>query len=285
VSLAHTPRGNARGFLFKQPALYMLSLANSFRETAIALITLQILLIIFVATLIRSAFGFGEALVAVPLLAFFIPLNVAAPLAVLVSITIAAIVVVQDWRHIHLFSTGWLVLATLFGIPLGLLLLTSSHQRAVKAALGAIIVAFSVYSLLSVTMNRAPIELKHDSRAWLLTCGFCAGILGGAYGMNGPPLAVYGTMRRWSAQHFRATLQGYFLPASIIGMVGYWLTGLWTSTVTHYYLLSLPVTVVGVFLGRTLNRRMHGESFQKYIYLGLVAIGGVLLVQAIAGRG
>src|SRR5580698_1040397 len=127
VSLAHTPRGNARGFLFKQPALYMLSLANSFRETAIALITLQILLIIFVATLIRSAFGFGEALVAVPLLAFFIPLNVAAPLAVLVSITIAAIVVVQDWRHIHLFSTGWLVLPTLFGIPLGVLLLTSSQ--------------------------------------------------------------------------------------------------------------------------------------------------------------
>ena len=37
----------------------------------------------FIATLIRSAFGFGEALVAVPLLAFRMPLPVAAPLAVL----------------------------------------------------------------------------------------------------------------------------------------------------------------------------------------------------------
>ena len=34
--------------------------------------------------------------------------------------------------------------------------------------------------------------------------------------MNGPPLAIYGSMRRWSAQHFRATLQGYFLPAEKI---------------------------------------------------------------------
>jgi hypothetical protein len=57
-----------------------------------------VLFIVFLATLIRSAFGLGEALVAVPLLAFCIPLNVAAPLAVLVSITIAGIVVMQDWE-------------------------------------------------------------------------------------------------------------------------------------------------------------------------------------------
>ena len=187
---------------------------------------MYVLFIVFIATLIRSAFGFGEALVAVPLLAFFIPLDVAAPLAVLVSITIAGIVVVQDWKKIHLRSAGWLVLSTLFGIPLGLLLLTSSHQRAVKAALGMIIMAFSIYSLI----GRTPLELKRDNRGWLFVCGFCAGVLGGAYGMNGPPLAVYGAMRRWSAQHFRATLQGYFLPASIIGMSGYWLAGLWTPS-------------------------------------------------------
>jgi hypothetical protein len=205
---------------------------------------------------------------------------VAAPLAVLVSITIAGIVVVQDWEKIHLRSAVWLVISTVFGIPLGLLLLTSSHQEAVKAALGAIIMAFSAYSLI----GRAPLELKSDSRVWLLACGFCAGVLGGAYGMNGPPLAVYGTMRRWSAQHFRATLQGYFLPASIVGMAGYWLAGLWTPAVTRYYLFSLPVTLLGVFLGRAINHRLHGEAFLKYIYLGLAGIGALLLVQAIAGR-
>jgi uncharacterized protein len=247
---------------------------------AIEITTLLVSLIVFIATLIRSAFGFGEALVAVPLLAFCIPLDVAAPLAVLVSITIAGIVVVQDWKKIHLHSAGWLLLATLFGIPLGLLLLTSSHHRVVKATLGVIIVAFSIYSLI----GRTPLELKRDSRGWLLACGFCAGVLGGAYGMNGPPLAVYGAMRKWSAQHFRATLQGYFLPASIIGVVGYWLAGLWTPAVTHYYLVSLPATLLGVFFGRVINHRMHGDGFLKYVYVGLVGTGALLLVQAIAGR-
>ncbi len=232
------------------------------------------------ATLIRSAFGFGEALIAVPLLAFCIPLGVAAPLAVLVSITVAGIIVVQDWKRIHLGSTFWLVLSTLFGIPLGLLLLMSSHQKIVKAALAVIIMAFSTYSLI----GRTPLELRRESRFWLLACGFCAGVLGGAYGMNGPPLAVYGAMRRWSAQNFRATLQGYFLPASLIGMGGYWLAGLWTSTVTHYYLISLPVTILGVFLGRVINHRLRGEVFLKYLYIGLASIGALLLVQTITDR-
>jgi uncharacterized protein len=239
-----------------------------------------VLSILFIATVIRSAFGFGEALVAVPLLAFCIPLQVATPLAVLVSITVAAIVVVQDRKKIHLHSAGWLLLSTAFGIPLGLLLLRSSHQSAVKAALAVIIVAFSVYCLV----GRTPPELRQDSRKWLLACGFCAGVLGGAYGMNGPPLVIYGAMRRWSAQHFRATLQAYFLPASIIGMGSYWLAGLWTRAVTRYYLLSLPLTLLAVILGREINHRLRGNVFLKFIYLGLAGIGTLLLVQAMTGR-
>jgi uncharacterized protein len=238
---------------------------------------LPVLIVVFVATLFRSAFGFGEALIAVPLLALFLPLKVAAPLAVLVSITIAAVVVAQDWRKIHLRSTGWLVGSTLFGIPVGLLLLTSSHQKAVKIALGIFIVAFSVYSLL----GRRPPELKTDSKAWLLGCGFAAGVIGGAYGMNGPPLVIYGAMRRWSAQHFRATLQAYFLPASVVGMFGYWLAGLWVPAVTHYYLLCLPVLLPAVWLGRVVNHRLRGDAFLKYVYVGLAGIGVVLLAESV----
>ena len=241
--------------------------------------TVYILMVVFIATLIRSVFGFGEALVAVPLLALRIPVNVAAPLAVLVSITVAGVIVAQDWRKIHLRATGWLVFPTLLGIPLGLLLLTSGNQRLVKAALALVIMAFSAYSLL----GRRPPELHSDSRLWLLIFGFFAGVLGGAYGMNGPPLAIYGAMRRWSAQHFRATLQGYFLPASIIGMGGYWLAGLWVPAVTRYYLMSLPLTLAAVLLGRVINRRLHGDAFLKYVQVGLVVIGAVLLVQAMRG--
>ncbi|HEY2382008.1 MAG TPA: sulfite exporter TauE/SafE family protein [Terriglobia bacterium] len=237
----------------------------------------HVLLVLFIATLTRSAFGFGEALIAVPLLALRIPVEIAAPLAVLVSITVAAVIVVQDWRHIHFKSAGGLVGSTVIGIPLGLALLIRVDEKHVKVLLSIVIVAFAVYSLF----GRSRLELKKDSRRWLLGCGFFAGVLGGAYGMNGPPLAIYGAMRRWSPQHFRATLQGYFLPASLIGMVGYWLTGLWVPAVTHYYLWSLPLVVAAVFLGRMVNHRFAGDAFLKYVWVGLIGIGVVLFIQAI----
>jgi uncharacterized protein len=243
--------------------------------------TLHVLLVVFFATLIRSTFGFGEALIAVPLLALTIPIEIAAPLAVLLSITIAAVVVVQDWRKIHIRSTGWLLAPTFVGIPLGVWLLTSAHQQIVKAALGIVIVAFSGYSLLSARLGAKPPELDRDSRPWLLGCGFLAGVLGGAYGMNGPPLVLYGAMRRWSPQHFRATLQGYFLPASIVAMIGYGLAGLWVPAVTHYFLLSLVVALPTIFLGRALNHRLRGDAFLEIVHSGLVCVGLMLLIQAL----
>lgn len=240
-------------------------------------VTLHILLIVFIATVIRSTFGFGEALIAVPLLALFIPIEVAAPIAVLLSVTIAVVVVVQDWNKIHLRSTGWLLAPTFLGIPLGIFLLASAHQGIVKGVLAVVIMAFSGYSLL----GRKPPILHSDGHSWPLGCGFLAGVLGGAYGMNGPPLVIYGAMRRWSPQHFRATLQGYFLPASIVAMVGYWLAGLWVPAVTRYYVMSLPVAIPAIFLGRILNHRLRPDSFLAYIHVGLVCLGLLLLIQAI----
>jgi len=235
---------------------------------------LLVLAVIFLATLIRSAFGFGEALVAVPLLALLIPVEEAVPLATLVSITVAAIVVAQDWHKIHVRSAGWLLISTLFGIPLGLWLLTACPEPVVKAILGVVIIGFSSYCLVS----RSKYELKDDRLAWLF--GFGAGVLGGAYGMNGPPLVIYGTLRHWSPEHFRATLQGYFLPASLLGMCGYWLAGLWVSAVTRYYLWSLPLTLAAIFLGRAINQRMGRHSFLLYIHVGLLVVGTVLLIQS-----
>ena len=236
-----------------------------------------VLAIVFVATVIRSAFGFGEALIAVPLLLLCMPLRVAAPLAVLLSIAIAAVVVAQDWRHIHLRSAAGLLVATVFGIPLGLLMLTNVHQELVKAGLGILIMLFAAYLLVASDALR----LEHEHRGLLLLSGFLAGILGGAYGMNGPPLVIYGSLRRWSPQHFRATLQAYFLPASMLGMIGYWSAGLWTRTVTHEFLISVPVILPAVFLGRAINHRFSGTAFLKYVYGGLLLIGGILFVEAV----
>lgn len=242
--------------------------------------TVFVLGVVFVATLIRSALGFGEALISVPLLALVMPVSVAAPLAVLVSVTVAAVLVVQDWRHIELRSAGWLVVSALLGIPVGVYGLTHVDDHLVKLFLGLLIAAFSLYSLTTRTGR----VLDRDHLGSMLGFGFCSGVLGGAYGMNGPPLVVYGALRGWSPQQFRATLQGYFLCASLVGLAAYALSGVWVSTVNRYYWQTLPATLAGLAIGGALHRRLEGRGFYRVVFAALVLTGLTLVVQALSGQ-
>lgn len=235
-----------------------------------------VMTVIFIATFIRSAFGFGDALIAVPLLALMMPIDVAAPVAVLVSITVSLVAVSQDWRQVHFRSAGLLFAFTCVGIPIGLWLLTAVPEQAVKTVLAILIIMFSAFFLLS----RTPVVLKTERTVPVF--GFIAGILGGAYGMNGPPLVAYGTLRGWSPQQFRATLQGYFLPASIVVMFGYWATGLWVPSVSRYYLLTLPVVIIAIVAGRSVNTRFQARGFMTCVHVGLAVVGAALLWQAYA---
>lgn len=238
---------------------------------------LYILLISFLATLVRSTFGFGESLIAVPLLLLFLPLETAVPLSVLLSVLIALIAVVQDHRKIHLNSAKWLVLSALPGIPLGLLILIYGHESLVKLCLGLLIMAYAFYSL----KRKTGFYLATDSKPWLFLFGFLSGILGGAYGLNGPPLVVYGHLRRWSAPHFRATLQAYFLPASLLALIGFAFKGLLDTSVLIGFMVALPAAIPAVFLGRYLNGKLKGAVFFKYIYAGLILIGGLLIANCL----
>jgi uncharacterized membrane protein YfcA len=105
-----------------------------------------------------------------------------------------------------------------------LAVLALANDYWVKMFLGALIVGYSFYSLQKKNGRR----LASDSRLWLFICGFLSGILGGASGINGPPLVVYGDMRQWTATQFRTILQAYFLPVSLISILGYGIQGLLT---------------------------------------------------------
>jgi uncharacterized membrane protein YfcA len=108
--------------------------------------------------------------------------------------------------------------------------------------------------------------------------GFVAGVLGGAYNANAPPVVIYGAMQHWAPERFRATLQGYFLPAAILICAGHALSGFWTVAVARLYFLALPCILVAVVIGRRLGRCMPMEKFQRALYWALAALGGLLFL-------
>jgi len=93
-------------------------------------------------------------------------------------------------------------------IPLGLLVLTNGTRNC-QAGLGILIALFAVFSLAA----RDALRLKNEHRRCFCYQDF-GRHSGGAYGMNGPPLVIYGSLRGWSPQHFRRRCKLIFcLPA------------------------------------------------------------------------
>ena len=235
---------------------------------------LLVLAIVFVAALTRATFGFADALVAMPLLLLLLGKETAAPLVALMSVTIAAVVLIQDWRNVHLRDAGVLVVFAFVGIVLGFKLLRDADGRVTLGLLGIVLMVYSSSALWRPQLLR----LKTDRLAPAF--GVIIGFLHGAYNTPGPPLVMYGAMRQWSAQRFRATMQAYSLPTGLTVIAGHGIEGRLTTGLFWYYLPMLPLIVLCVILGRRINARFRTESFTRYLHVFLIILGATLITRA-----
>lgn len=237
--------------------------------------TIIVLSIVFISALTRSTLGFGDALIAMPLLAMAVGIQIATPLVALIASTIAITILLRNWRSVDVGSAWRLVVSSLVGIPIGLVFLKGAHENIVTALLALLIISFALYSLLKPTLSFP----TGDGSAYAF--GLLAGILGGAYNTNGPPIVIYGALKKWPAKSFRATLQGYFFPTGLSIVIGHGLAGLWTSEVLHLYLVSLPIVFLAILLGGRLNSSIPAGKFDRYVHIALIIIGTMLLVDSV----
>jgi uncharacterized membrane protein YfcA len=236
--------------------------------------TAYICCVIFLASLCRSTLGFGEALLAMPLLAFVLPTKAAAPLVAMIGILTASLILSRHWRSIHPAAAWRLTLSGMLAIPLGVWWLSAGDDRVAKLLLGMLVVLFASWSLL-----RPGLWQLHGER-WAPAFGFAAGLLSGAYNTGGPPLVIYGTLRRWQPATFRATLQSYCLigGAWIVTMHG--VAGLLTLDVLRRFLWCVPSVLLASLVGPRLTRRLPVERFVKIVHVVLLALGCYLLISS-----
>jgi uncharacterized protein len=232
-----------------------------------------IIAVIFIATLIRSTIGFGDALIAVPIISLFVGLRTATALSALTSFVVAIMVSVIQWRTMAIRAILPFIGAALVGIPVGVLLLRNVPSRITLGILGVFLVIFGLYRLFN------PKVPETNNPLWTYLLGFLGGILGAAYNTHGPLVALYGTLRRWSPETYRSTLQGYFLVTLVFILLGHFLGGLWTLQLGRLFLISLPVVVIATLLGGWLNKRIPVKQFERIVHIALVALGVLLIIR------
>jgi uncharacterized membrane protein YfcA len=209
-----------------------------------------------------------------PLLAMALGLRTATPLVAFMGPTISLLILARDWRKVEFKAAGRLIAATLLGIPVGIYGLARLPEAPLKVALGLVILLYGVFGLV-----RPGARLRREKATFPWLVGWSAGVLGGAYNTNGPPIVAYGMLKGWPSESFRATLQGYFLPTGLAILAGHGLAGLWTGTVLRSYLYSLPAIMLGVILGGLLHKKLTQALFVKLVYASLAVMGAVMLLR------
>lgn len=235
------------------------------------MILLATIAIMFLAAMVKTTLGFGESLLAMPLLAMAIGLGAATPLVGFMGLALTLLMVGAHWRQIDLRATWKLLAAALLGLPFGILLVRAVPGAVGLRLLGLVLIGFGLFSLLrpQIAVGLHPL--------WGYVFGFLAGVLGSAYNTSGPPLVLYSALRGWPPVQFRATMQSFFLPISVLIVGAQVASGLWTPWVLTAALLALPALLLAVPLGERLQRRIPVEQFSRVVHGALVVLGLMLL--------
>ncbi len=233
--------------------------------------------VMFVSSFVRSAIGFGDSMIALPLLCLMYPLDHAVPLIACMSVVISAILTAQQWKDVRFTNAKHFAIACTLGLYPGMLFLNGPYQSSLRIVLGLTVAGFAIFRLI----YKDGWKLKTDKS--LYAWGFAGGILGGAFGMNGPPIVIFGTLRGWSPKEFRATLQAFFLVTGPLILAVLGIGGSFTAPLFLQLSWTLPVALIALFVGQWVAKQWSTASYQRYVYLFLIAMGSMLIITSFIG--
>jgi uncharacterized protein len=230
-----------------------------------------ILVVLFLAALTKSILGFGVPLVAMPLLTLTMNVQTASSIVGLYAALVSFVMLIGGWHQVD-FRTSWkLILAAMLSIPIGVWGLKQFPEVWMRTALGVLVIMIGIYNLTRPKI----ITLKGDN--WAFGFGAVSGLLAGAYMISGPPVIIYGTIKGWSPQKFRATLQSFFLPVNLMVVFNHAWEGFVTTEVLNIFALSIPVLLIALIIGNTINRRVKASDFEQLVYIALIVLGLLLI--------
>jgi len=228
-------------------------------------------LIIFIASLVRGFTGFGLALVAVPLIQFFLPVSDTAVFIALVNICFSLLYFRRSKRFIKGQPIGIMALWTGAGVAAGTVILKFVNPAYIQLVWGVLILLIVVALIRGMNFG-----IRSERSAFRLS-GMLGGILAGATGITGPPVAIILSSIKTPKEKFGAVLSLFILFAVSFAFVFYYAAGLIHVRTLLLALTTIPAMLAGLYIGGRLVSRINQKTFTAVIYVVLVIMGIITL--------
>jgi uncharacterized protein len=225
---------------------------------------------------VRSAAGFGAVLIAVPMLAFVLPVSTAVSVTTALTALTSLGQISRNWRRIAWRQFFTVTFYSIIGIGIGFYFLNLLDENTLRRALGVFLI---FYSICSFAMSRTPAVVPvrwHEPLA--AAAGIAGGIVGALFGGGvGPIYVIYFNILRLERETFRVTMSTVVLVGGAARIAGYASFGFYQSSSLALLAAGLPLVVLGSWLGDRLVRRLNPQRFYLFVG-GLVLLSGVALL-------
>ena len=194
-----------------------------------------------VAYTVYGLTGFGAAIVAIPLLAQFLPLRVAVPMLLLFDLVAGLLLGLKNHRSIDKPELLRLVPFLLLGMVAGVYLLAHAPERWLLAVLGLFAMLYAAWNLLR---RPASYLARRVSDKDVLRASVAALIFGAGW----VRLVMF-------------TASGFYAQRGLLELVA----------------MLVPAALLGYFMGSRLHARLSGPQALKVVWLLVLAAGIGLL--------
>lgn len=229
--------------------------------------------VLAVAYFVRGVTGFGSGLIAIPMLALFMPLSLVVPLVVFLDYVASASHGLKDRAQIQWREILPLLPFTALGVLAGLYLFRSVDSTTLAHALGVFILVYALYTLL----------VREGSwlaaRPWAVPAGTLGGLVGTLFGTGGPFYVVYLQLWGPTKAQFRATASTVFLLEGSGRLIGYYASGFFTRDALLLFAAALPLMGIGLYAGNHIHTTISEVNFKRLISLLLIGSGAALLLK------
>lgn len=224
----------------------------------------------------KVGFGGGAGVLATPLLAAVFPPREAVGILLPLLIVSDAIAVWHYWRDVRWPVLHFLWAGVVAGVGAGALMFATVSDGQLRAAIGAVCLAFCALQWWRRVILRAE-EGWRPNWFWGSGVGAAAGFTSTLAHAAGPVLVMYLVPQHLSPAVYVGTNSVFFAVLNLLKVPPYLHQGLIDGHTLRLSLLGIPAIVSGSLLGVWLNRRFNSDRFAVIIYVLLFLTGLELL--------
>ena len=143
-----------------------------------------------------------------------------------------------------------------------------------RRILGVMLILLSLYfSFFKEKLQR----FICPTRGWLFGTGSVSGVMGGLFGMHGPPVVLYLIVSEPDKNHYMGMIQTYAVITNITMLVVRAYNGYLTPVVGTTYIYALAGVAIGLIAGNWAYRHIPDRLF-SYIVYAYICISGMIIL-------